>query len=75
MSKKKIIIILVIMALAVALVRLGVVTFNSRMKSYKVMRKIETTMDKFRPKISTEEKQINEHMFYVSTPIGSVGIL
>ncbi len=76
MNRKKIMFIILGVVFLIGLGKVGLVEFEkAKTKPYKFMRSIETTVDKFKPKVSTEEKKINDHMFYVSTPIGSVGIL
>ena len=73
---KKIVVVLFVVVLTVCLGRLGLGIFEqAKTRPYKVLRKIETIVNKLILNILGEEKEMNKHMFYVSTPIGSVGIL
>jgi len=74
MSKRKILIILILMTSLAWMGHLGYVTFQSRTKSYRFLRAVETTVEKIKPRKPATEKKISDHLFYISTPIGSVGI-
>ena len=69
MNKKKIVLVLIALVLVIFTVRSKIITLKAKEADH------VTQKNPVVNQTALEEKEANNHLIYISTPIGSVGIL